>query len=251
MNKQHLEQHIHAEMFLQGELNRFMRGQPPTPFQGPPLPAEMQQPIVPGYAPPAQLPAAAAAAQGQPQPQQPPGYFRQGPNGPEVAFTGAPPQGQFPAPQQQQPMMPPGFAPQMQPQMPPQMQPPPALQGQQMFGPYPPPGAFAPPPGMVYGPPPYGYYPQQPPMTMPANQLPVMQQPHDPNAPAALAPMPMPMQQPAPQQGQQFASPEAARQAVMPDAPPAPAVPTSVVQFPTPGGQDGSHANGTAQPQPK
>jgi hypothetical protein len=260
INRRHLEQHLQAEMFLQGELNRFLRGQPPTRFQGPALSPEMSQPIVPGYTPPAQLPPGpvpqpAALGQGQPQQGQapaqpePPSYFRQTPNGFEVQFPPGAPQAQ-PQLQGAPPAFPiPGYAappgyPQQQPQVqqPAQMQPPPALQGQQMFGPWPPPPGYAapvPPPGYAppgYAAPPPGYYPppgygypQQQPTPLLHTQLPVMEQGHAPAAQPQLAPV----------------VPQAAPQQTV-NGPPPSAAP---VYFPTPGAPQGAdQANGAPQP---
>ena len=284
INRQDLERHCQVELILQGELNRWLRGQPPTRFQGPPLPPEMAQPIVPGYAgpPPAQLPAGQPQQDGAAQPQLDPQqarstYFRQGPNGLEPVSPGAAAYAQQPAQPQMQPqqaMMQPQMAPygypQQQPMFPmpqypmqqpapqqqaPQMATPPALQGQQMFGPWPPPpqqGYAAPPPG--YAPqypqqPPYYYGP--PPSPMPANHFPVMEQSQqNPGAPPTLAPLMPPQAAPAPQ----YATPDAARQAVLPDASPPPAVPTSVVHFPMPPNgqqQAGDLTNGAPPAQPK
>jgi hypothetical protein len=261
INRQDLERHCQLELMLQGELNRWLRGQRPTQFQGPPLPPEMNQPIVPGYQPPApQLPPAGGTQDGaQPQGQQAPqGYFRQGPNGLEPIFGGGQGQPQpqvnaptmFPTPQY--PMQPPPYTYPQAPQMQPQPSPPPALQGgQQMFGPYPPPPQqgygqpqYAP---QGYPPPGYGYQP--PPQPMPNNQFPVMQQSQqDPSAPPTLAPIVQAMPQ---QVHPQFASPDAARQAVLPDAPPPPAVPTSVVHFPMPNAPQAGQPNGAPPAQPQ
>ncbi len=261
INGQDLQRHLQAELFLQGELNRFQMGKPPTHFQGPQSP-QAQQPIVPGYQPPQQLTQGQDGAQQVQAPQQ--SYFRQGPNGLEPTAAFPVPQ-QQPPPQQPQMMpqpqmpfpmpgyaVPPGYAPQapMQqpmPQMPamPQMpqMPPQVLQGQPMY----PPQYAQPQYPQPYPQAPYGYYapPQAPPASMPVNHLPVMQQGQDPNAQPVLMPL-MPQQQPMPQQ--QFATPEAARQAMMPDAPPPPAVPVGVVHFPTPNAPHDSQANGAAQP---
>ena len=144
-NKLHLEEQIQVELFLQGEFQRWLNGEPPTEFAPPPpgmtrrqIPPSMMQPLMQ----PRELPMTAQAQQdpdldyGQyPSREQPPHYAPSQP--PRLRPKDGPPpmlpsagalaaystrQGQAPSqPQQQQPQQPPQQTQQLYPQQPQRM----------------------------------------------------------------------------------------------------------------------------------
>ncbi len=225
INKAHLNEQINVELFVQGELTRFLYNLPPSDFVRAQQQAQAQAQaqahapqVQQGFAPPApaagQLPQAQQPAQlmppqqaQQPQlPPPPPSYFVQTPEGPVATSPQMqmqpPPQAQQPMqaqPQPQpQPVYPPGY-----PQVPPGYAMPPGYAVPPGYGQpgypqqpmmVPVPQGYAPgyyPPGYAAPPPGYGQpgYPQQP-------QQPMQQQPQQP----AQQQQP-PMQQPTPQPG--------------------------------------------------
>lgn len=264
----HLNEQLEAEKFVQGEMHRWLRGQLPTSIitveeaqkraaqanAGAPNGVPLDQMLAAGgTAPAAQLPpgvvqgnAPGIAQQGQPMQAQPMQVPMQQPMMPQAPMQ---------QPMQQQPMQPPpGMMPQM-PQAPMQAQPmmqQPMMQPQQGVV-YPPQVPVMAQGGVAMqqpqGVPMYGYPGmtmqfQPPPMPAPATHLPTHQVPYDPNAPMGQPMMPPPI--PA----QQFATPQQAQQAALPDAPPAPVVQPPAVQYATPEAAhvavEGAHASNHA-----